>query len=86
MAVALEREVRVPTRDAGALTASLYKQHAGELLRFAWHRLGRVEDLAHELPRLVTGERRVTVDTTHDLGEHLLDHITAGIVRDLLRP
>ena len=44
MAVALERGVSVPTRDAGALTASLYKEHAGELLRFAWHRLGRVED------------------------------------------
>ena len=44
MDVALERGVSVPTRDAGALTASLYKQHAGELLRFAWHRLGRIED------------------------------------------
>ncbi|MGA0123220.1 MAG: RNA polymerase sigma factor, partial [Gaiellales bacterium] len=44
MAVALERSTSLPTRDAGALTASLYKQHAGELLRFAWHRLGRVED------------------------------------------
>ncbi|MFM9124478.1 MAG: RNA polymerase sigma factor, partial [Actinomycetota bacterium] len=44
MAVALERGTRIPTRDAGALTASLYKQHAGELLRFAWHRLGRIED------------------------------------------
>ena len=30
--------------DAGALTAALYRQHAAELLRFAWHRLGRIED------------------------------------------
>ncbi|MBK9700838.1 MAG: glycosyltransferase [Flavobacteriales bacterium] len=53
------------------------------------HRLGvslRVDDLAHELPRLMTGERRVTVDTAHDLSEHLLDHIAAGIERDLLSP
>lgn len=53
------------------------------------HRLGvsiRVEELAGQLPLLMCGERRITIDTTYDLSAHLLDHITAGIERDLLTP
>ena len=63
--------------------AGLVSRHIEE------NRLGvsiRVDELAHELPRLMTGERTVTVDTTYDLSTHLLDHIAAGIERDLLAP
>ena len=44
MAVAIPLRRGVGPRDEGMLTAALYKEHAAELLRFAWHRLGRIED------------------------------------------
>lgn len=44
MAVAIPLRSGARSRSEGALTAALYRDHAGELLRFAWHRLGRLED------------------------------------------
>lgn len=64
--------------DAGLVSRHIEADRLGVSLR--------VEELAHELPRLMTGERTVTVDTTYDLSAHLLDHIAAGIERDLLAP
>ena len=43
----------------------------------------RVADLAVELPRIVTGERRIDIDTGADLSEHMLEHITDTLVREV---
>jgi RNA polymerase sigma factor (sigma-70 family) len=44
MAIAVPIGRRRSRDDAGGVTAALYKSHGAELLRFAWHRLGRLED------------------------------------------
>ena len=43
----------------------------------------RVADLAVELPRIVTGERGIDIDTGADLSEHMLEHITDTLVREV---
>jgi glycosyltransferase involved in cell wall biosynthesis len=53
----------------------------------AERRLGasiRVEEVAVELPRIIRGERRITIDPNVDLSEHLLGSITDKLVRDVL--
>lgn len=44
----------------------------------------RVEELARELPRIITGERAIHLDPSADLSEHLLGTITDNLIRDVL--
>ena len=62
MAVAIPRPSGARSRNEGALTAALYKQHAGELLRFAWHRLGRLEDAEDAVQATFLSAHRVLAE------------------------
>jgi hypothetical protein len=44
----------------------------------------RVEDVAVELPRIIRGERPITIDPHVDLSEHLVGPITDKLVREVL--
>ncbi len=44
----------------------------------------RVEDVAVELPRIIRGERPITIDPNVDLSDHLLGPITDKLVREVL--
>lgn len=43
----------------------------------------QVDQLAAELPRIVTGERTIVIDPNADLSEHMLEHITDTLVRSV---
>lgn len=43
-----------------------------------------VEDVASELPRIISGERTITIDPQADLGEVELDEITDRLLREVL--
>ncbi len=43
-----------------------------------------VAKLAEDLPRIMSGERVIGIDVNVDLSAHMLDHITADFVRELL--
>ncbi|MBS1581546.1 MAG: glycosyltransferase [Bacteroidetes bacterium] len=45
----------------------------------------RVEEVARELPRILSGERTITLDPTVDLSEHLLATITDRLLAEVLR-
>jgi RNA polymerase sigma factor (sigma-70 family) len=62
MAVAIPLRSGARSQSEGALTAALYKQHAGELLRFAWHRLGRLEDAEDAVQATFLSAHRVLAE------------------------
>ena len=52
------------------------------------HRLGAsmtVEELPDRLPEIITGKVRIELDTTYDLGELTLEHVTDRLVNEVLR-
>ena len=59
IAVPLRRSSR---SDEGARTAALYRAHGAELLRFAWHRLGRLEDAEDAVQATFLSAHRVLVE------------------------
>jgi len=64
--VAIADLLRGPSRsDSGALTAALYKSHGAELLRFAWHRLGRIEDAEDAVQATFLSAHRVLAEGEH---------------------
>ena len=59
--------IAVPLRRAsrseeGARTAGLFRAHGAELLRFAWHRLGRLEDAEDAVQATFLSAHRVLVE------------------------
>ena len=59
--------IAVPIRrssrsDEGARTAALYRAHGAELLRFAWHRLGRLEDAEDAVQATFLSAHRVLAE------------------------
>ncbi|MEI6689818.1 MAG: sigma-70 family RNA polymerase sigma factor, partial [Thermoleophilia bacterium] len=62
MAVAIPLRRGARSQSEGALTAALYRQHAGELLRFAWHRLGRLEDAEDAVQATFLSAHRVLAE------------------------
>ena len=62
MAVAIPLRSGARSQSEGALTAALYRQHAGELLRFAWHRLGRLEDAEDAVQATFLSAHRVLAE------------------------
>jgi RNA polymerase sigma factor (sigma-70 family) len=59
--------IAVPIRrssrsEEGARTAALYREHGAELLRFAWHRLGRLEDAEDAVQATFLSAHRVLAD------------------------
>jgi len=59
IAVPLRRSSR---SEEGARTAALYRAHGAELLRFAWHRLGRLEDAEDAVQATFLSAHRVLTD------------------------
>ena len=59
--------IAVPIRrssrsEEGARTAALYRAHGAELLRFAWHRLGRLEDAEDAVQATFLSAHRVLAE------------------------
>ena len=59
IAVPLRRSSR---SEEGTRTAALYRAHGAELLRFAWHRLGRLEDAEDAVQATFLSAHRVLAD------------------------
>jgi RNA polymerase sigma factor (sigma-70 family) len=59
IAVPLRRSSR---SEEGARTAALFRAHGAELLRFAWHRLGRLEDAEDAVQATFLSAHRVLGD------------------------
>ena len=62
IAVPLQRSSR---SEEGARTAALYRAHGAELLRFAWHRLGRLEDAEDAVQATFLSAHRVLAEGEH---------------------
>lgn len=62
--------------DPGAVRSAIRERHMGDSIR--------LDELVTELPRIISGERKVTIDSGADQHEHLLGHITDILLKEVL--
>jgi hypothetical protein len=62
--------------EPGLVSRTIVERRLGDSLR--------VEELATELPRIISGERKIEIDREADHSEYLLGPITDRLVREVL--
>ena len=63
--------------EPGVVSRTILDRHLGDSLR--------VEELTKELPRIISGERKIQLDPNADLSENLLGPITDRLISEVLR-